>query len=169
MLPLVRALFLTFTQVFHNACVVGFFPCFSTSRLTVLPLIVVCVYRTLPICLEATGRVIWAALLGAHSVSFVVQYIDTAPTSQWGADAAARPRRHPGVRKERSTVQPLTPQSKILGSGFGLGLMQQCPHEMLGLHTKSSACHLSPLTIQAMCLPKADFCFESLCCSSPVT
>ena len=73
----------------------------------VLPLIVFCMYKILPICLEATGRVIWAALLGAHSVSFLFQYIDTALVSQWSASVggpAEDASQHSESKSDRATA-----------------------------------------------------------------
>lgn len=73
-------------QISLNAFIVAFTPPSSSIRLAVLPLIVICVYQVLPKCMEATGKVIWAALLGAHSISFLFQYIDTALLSKWSAE-----------------------------------------------------------------------------------
>lgn len=73
-------------QVFLNAFVVGFTPPSSLIRLAVLPIIVACVYQVIPVCLPATGKVISAALLGAHSLSFLLQYIDTALLSKWAIE-----------------------------------------------------------------------------------
>ncbi len=79
-------LLLIFLQVSINAFIVALTRSSSPTRLAALPLVVACVYTVLPICLPATGRVIWAALLGAHSLSFLFQYIDTALLSKWSAE-----------------------------------------------------------------------------------
>lgn len=36
--------------------------------------------------LAATGRVIWVALLGAYSISFLFQHLDTALLTKWRAE-----------------------------------------------------------------------------------
>ena len=74
-------------QVSLNAFAVGFTSPSSPIRLAILPLIVACVYQVIPICLQATERVVYAALLGAHSLSFLLQYIDTALLTKWSAEA----------------------------------------------------------------------------------
>lgn len=75
-----------FLQVSINAFIVAFTRPSSPIRPAALPLIVACVCQVLPTCLPATGRVVWAALLGAHSLSFLLQYIDTALLSKWSAE-----------------------------------------------------------------------------------
>lgn len=80
---LLKLILVIFFQVSLNAIVVGFTPPSSYMRLAGLPLMLSCVIHVLPRCLEASGKVIWATLLGAHSISFLFQYIETALVSQW--------------------------------------------------------------------------------------
>ena len=77
-------------------------------------MVIACVDQVLPICLPATGRVVWAALLGAHSLSFLLQYIDTALLSKWSAktngpsvSATNSPEvkeNHPRITANRTTI-----------------------------------------------------------------
>ena len=75
-----------FLQVSINALLVGFTAPSSPIRLLALPVIGLCVYRAVPICLPAIGRVLWASLIGGHSLSFFLQYIDTALLSRWSVE-----------------------------------------------------------------------------------
>ena len=84
--PLTILFFIIFLQVSINALVVGFTPPSSLPRLLALPPVVACVFYIIPICLPATRRAIWAALLGAHSLSFLLQYIDTPLLSKWSVE-----------------------------------------------------------------------------------
>ena len=87
LLLLLRLIGLLFFQISLNAFAIGFTSPSSLLRLFVFPVILICLQQTLPICLEATGRVLWAALLGAHSITFVFQYVDTALLSRWSPEA----------------------------------------------------------------------------------
>jgi len=100
-------IFLMVLQVSLNALLIAFTSPSSPLRLAVLPIIVICVHQVLPICLEATGRVIWAALLGAHSVSFLFQYLDTALLSKWSAEVGGPTagRKSATIRDENSTAK----------------------------------------------------------------
>ena len=80
--------FLTTSQLILNAWVVGYTPASSTLRLAVLPLVVICTYLVFSGCLEATHQTIHAALLAAHSISFLLQYLETALLRRW--DFASR-------------------------------------------------------------------------------
>ncbi|KAL8805011.1 MAG: hypothetical protein Q9182_002213 [Xanthomendoza sp. 2 TL-2023] len=73
-------------QATINAVVVGFVPSSSVFRLALLPVVVWGVFEVLPICLEATGTVLWGAFAGSFSISSLFQYIDTALLSRWSAD-----------------------------------------------------------------------------------
>lgn len=99
---------LIFLQVFLNAFVIAFTLPSSSLRLAILPIIVICVYQVLPICLEATGRMIWAALLGAHSISFLFQYLDTALLSKWSTETCG-----PTARRKQRFVQDQNVQMTI--------------------------------------------------------
>jgi len=87
-------------QISLNAFVVALTSPSSLFRLAFLPVIIICVQQTLPNCLEATGRVLWAALMGAHSISFLFQYIDTALLSKWTVEAAGPTKSRDGRRTQ---------------------------------------------------------------------
>lgn len=87
-------------QVSLNALIIAFTSPSSLLRLMSLPLVVLCVHQVLPICLEATGRVIWAALLGAHSITFLFQYLDTALLTKWSAEVGG-----PTADQNKETIQ----------------------------------------------------------------
>lgn len=84
---LLRVATLCFLQASINAVVVGFVLPSSIFRLALLPVTIYCVYEVLPICLEATGTVLWGAFAGSFSITSLIQYIDTALVSRWTADA----------------------------------------------------------------------------------
>ena len=87
-------------QVPLNTLIIAFTSPSSPLRLVVLPLIVLCVHQVLPICLEARGRVIWAAILGAHSINFLFQYLETALLTKWSAEVAG-----PTTDQPKETLQ----------------------------------------------------------------
>ncbi|KAL8686046.1 MAG: hypothetical protein Q9224_005569 [Gallowayella concinna] len=86
---LLRVVGFCLLQTTINATVVGFVAPSSIFRLALLPVIVWSVYEVLPICLEATGTILWGALAGSFSISSLIQYIDTALLSRWSADSRA--------------------------------------------------------------------------------
>ena len=88
--PLIDLFLVISLQVSINALVVAFTSPSTLPRFLALPLIIACVYYLIPKCLPATGRVIWAALLGAHSLSFLLQYIDTALLTKWSVETNGR-------------------------------------------------------------------------------
>ena len=92
-------------QVISNAVIVGFTAPFSTLRIATLPIIISCVSLTIPACLRTTGRTLWAALLGAHSASFLLQYIETALLSRWNFDSLG-PLETTTVTKEEDSDPP---------------------------------------------------------------
>ena len=109
-------------QVFCNAVVIGFTAPFSSIRLAILPLIVSCVSLVIPACLRTTERTLWAALLGAHSASFLLQYVETALLSRWSfqhlgpLDTAAKDK----DKEERSPTQETRHGSMLERLRFGL-------------------------------------------------
>ncbi len=103
-------------QISLNAFVVAFTSPSSLFRLAFLPVIVICVQQTLPICLEATGRVLWAALIGAHSISFLFQYIDTALLSKWTVEAAGPTKSRDGRRTQGYIPGSDEPNSSVYES-----------------------------------------------------
>ena len=106
-------------HVSANAVVVGFTPPVSLLRLVMLPVTIYGVYEALPICLEATGRALWAALAASFSISSLFQYLDTALLSRWSADVLGptcssgtyvvplEPQRRPMVKPNPSGLQRL--------------------------------------------------------------
>ncbi|MCJ1384673.1 hypothetical protein MMC17_007791 [Xylographa soralifera] len=74
---------LTTLELILNALVVGYTPASSAVRLAVLPLVSICAYLVFSVCLEATQRTVPAAVLAAHSIGFLFQYIETALLSRW--------------------------------------------------------------------------------------
>jgi hypothetical protein len=62
--------------------------------------------------MEATGRVIWAALLGEHSVTFLVQYIDTVLLSKWNVEAGG-PISSPAVDTVHTQRLPMTTWDRL--------------------------------------------------------
>lgn len=91
---LIQVFLLISLQLSLNAIVLGFTRPASNLRLGVLPLNIVCLFEILPKCLNASGTVLLAALLGAHSATFLVQYIDTALVTRWSVDADGYLRQH---------------------------------------------------------------------------
>lgn len=136
-------------QVSLNACVIAFTSPSSALRLMCLPLIMICVQQVLPICLEATGRVLWAALFGAHSISFLFQYLDTALLTKWSPDVAGPTADHTmgsiGNNRGRNNLQRL-PTGKIamwdrLRFGYYAAVSTRnvgCPFEVSGVPHFSS-------------------------------
>jgi len=135
-------------QISLNAFVVAFTSPSSLFRLAFLPVIVICVQQTLPICLEATGRVLWAALIGAHSISFLFQYIDTALLSKWTLEAAGPTKSRDGRRTQGYIPGSDEPNSSVYESTtwgrLDLDTMLQFRHAMLAPHSKSPGCLISP-------------------------
>ena len=117
MLPLLPYLIgLLFFQVSLNAFAVSFTSPSSLLRLVFLPATVFCLQQALPICSEATGRVLWAALLGAHSITFVFQYVDTALLSKWSPEAGG-----PTKGKGRQRVPDQREEPSRQGTEVSLG------------------------------------------------
>lgn len=107
--PLVQMVAICFLQVSIHAIVVGFVPPDSFIRPAVLPTLLLCVYHVIPICLEATGTVLSAALAGAFSISSLFQYIDIALVSRWTPTTQGPTRVTKGSTydlSQRSTVPP---------------------------------------------------------------
>ena len=77
------AIGLLLAQISMNAFVVAFTPPGSFSRYVLFPFTLLSLYQIIPLALPATDRVLYAALIGAHSISFVFQYLDTALLSRW--------------------------------------------------------------------------------------
>ena len=99
---LVTILITIFFEVFFNAVVIGFTSPSAYIRLAGLPIILTCVAYVLPRSLEASGKVIWAALLGAHSISFLFQYVETALVSKWSFNQKG-PTKSSSIRRQLST------------------------------------------------------------------
>lgn len=107
--PLVQLVAICFLQISIHAIVVGFVPPDSLIRPALLPTLLLCVYHVIPICLEATGTVLSAALAGAFSISSLFQYIDIALVSRWTATTQGPTRVTKGSTYDlsaRSAVQP---------------------------------------------------------------
>ena len=105
-LLLVRILLTIFLEVTVNAFMVAFTSPHATIRLAGLPVVSLCVISVLPVCFEASGRVIWAALLGAHSISFAFQYVETVLLAKWNFDQKG-PLRDAATIKQRSDDRQL--------------------------------------------------------------
>ncbi|MCJ1432183.1 hypothetical protein MMC27_001539 [Xylographa pallens] len=96
-------------QLILNALVVGYTPASSAVRLAVLPLVSICVYLVFSVSLDAIQRTFPTAVLVAHSISFLFQYIETALLSRWDF-----PSRGPSVpfSPDRQTVTGQKTQQK---------------------------------------------------------
>ena len=82
-----------------NALMVAFTSPNASIRLAGLPVVLLCVTSVLPVCLEASGSLIWAALLGAHSISFAFQYVETVLLAKWDFDHRGPLRDAPSVKR----------------------------------------------------------------------
>lgn len=98
---------LLISQVSVNAFVVTFTAPTSFLRLALLPVTLFCVYKIVPIALPATGRAALAAVIGAHSISFAFQYLDTALMSRWNAEAGG-----PTAGRRRTEVSTVRPDGR---------------------------------------------------------
>lgn len=87
MSPLTDALFLLLFLLSLSALTIGFTEPASPLRPALLPVLILLVYRILPLCLPATNNVLLAALLASPSISFLFQYLDAALLSQWSPSA----------------------------------------------------------------------------------
>ena len=87
MSPLTDALFLLLLLLSLSALTISFTEPASQLRPALLPVLILLVYRILPICLPATNNVLLAALLASPSISFLFQYLDAALLSQWSFTA----------------------------------------------------------------------------------
>lgn len=83
-------------QVATIAFAVGFTSSSSIVRLAGLPILLGCVWLAVPTCSERLPRTFWANVLGATSVSYLLQYIDVALLSKWTFEADG-----PTVRSDR--------------------------------------------------------------------
>lgn len=83
MSPLTNALLLLLLLLSLSALTIGFTEPASPLRPALLPVLILLVYRILPLCLPATNNVLLAALLASPSISFLFQYLDAALLSQW--------------------------------------------------------------------------------------
>ena len=119
-LLMIRVLFTVFFEVTVNALMVAFTSPHATIRLAGLPVVLLCVISVLPVCLEASGSVIWAALLGAHSISFAFQYVETVLLAKWNFDQKGPWRNAPTIKQRFDDRQlALDHESSLTRVRFG--------------------------------------------------
>ena len=109
-------------QVSINSLVVAFTSPSSLLRPAALPVLFLCMYTVLPLCMEASGRVMYASMLAAQSVSFLFQYLDTALINQWSCETNGPRQEKFHMRRGRPSVQvnPFQTKTTLQRLRFGL-------------------------------------------------